>query len=399
MQVSSLSRALYHATGACLTKHTTGTCNHRRRAKHVAMARTLATVVALLLAAVLLSSPPSAAAARAAPPAAHAKQHGIPAVFAFGDSTLDPGNNNRLVGTLVRADHAPYGRDFPGGAATGRFSDGKLITDYIVESLGIKDLLPAYDTAGVDEASTGVSFASGGSGLDEMTARNALVTSFAQQITNFQGLLLEMGKPKAAEIANKSLYVLSAGTNDVTMYYLLPLRAGQYPTIDSYNEYLIGRFEYYMQNLYKLGARNFMVAGLPPVGCLPVQKSLHAMQPPLGSGCIADQNAAAERYNAALQLMLAKFEASTAGVKVAYVDVYGPLKDMATNPQKYGFTETNLGCCGTGLLEMGALCTSVLPQCRSPEQYMFFDSVHPTQATYKALADQIVESHVPKFIK
>jgi len=45
---------------------------------------------------------------------------------------------------------------------------------------------------------------------------------------------------------------------------------------------------------------------------------------------------------------------------------------------------------------MGALCTSALPQCRSPAQFMFFDSVHPTQATYKALADHIVQSHIPQ---
>jgi phospholipase/lecithinase/hemolysin len=30
---------------------------------------------------------------------------------------------------------------------------------------------------------------------------------------------------------------------------------------------------------------------------------------------------------------------------------------------------------------------------------MFFDSVHPTQTTYKALADHVVQSHIPKFIK
>jgi len=45
---------------------------------------------------------------------------------------------------------------------------------------------------------------------------------------------------------------------------------------------------------------------------------------------------------------------------------------------------------------MGALCTSALPLCRSPAQFMFFDSVHPTQATYKALADHIVQSHIPQ---
>ncbi|KAJ1263294.1 hypothetical protein BS78_09G172400 [Paspalum vaginatum] len=354
------------------------------------MARALLAAAAASPLAALLLAPPL----QAAPPSAAA--HDIPAVFAFGDSTLDPGNNNGLA-TLVRADHAPYGRDFPGGAATGRFSDGKLITDYIVESLGVKELLPAFHDSGVTvaEASTGVSFASGGSGIDDLTAQTAMVSTFASQITDFQGLLGRIGQPRAAEIANKSLYVVSVGTNDVTMnYFILPARTGSFPTIDEYSNYLIGRLQDYIQSLYKLGARRFMVAGLPPVGCLPVTKTLS-----LGSSdCNADQNAAAERYNAALQEMLGKLEAASPGATLAYVDVYTPLKDMVAQPQKYGFADTSRGCCGNGLPAMGALCTSALPQCQSPSQFMFFDSVHPTQATYKALADHIVQAHIPKLI-
>ncbi|KAL5231589.1 hypothetical protein ABZP36_030365 [Zizania latifolia] len=361
------------------------------------MAPSLATG-AFFLATFLLASRCAAAAAAPAPaPGPSGAVHDIPAVFAFGDSTMDPGNNNRLS-TLARADHPPYGRDFPGGVATGRFTDGKLITDYIVSSLGIKDLLPAYHANGltVADASTGVSFASGGSGLDDMTASNAMVSTFGSQVSDFQELLGHIGTPRSAEIANKSLYVISAGTNDVTMYFLLPFRATDFPTVDQYSDYLISTLQSYIQSLYKLGARKLMVSGLPPVGCLPVQKSLQGTGS--GSGCVVEQNEAAERYNGKLKKALATVEAASPGAKIAYVDIYTPLKDMATQPKKYGFTQVSLGCCGSGMMEMGALCTSDLPQCQSPSQYMFFDSVHPTQATYKALADQIVKSHVPLFM-
>jgi hypothetical protein len=54
----------------------------------------------------------------------------VPGVVIFGDSVVDAGNNNRLP-TLVRANFPPYGRDFPAThAPTGRFSNGKLATDY-----------------------------------------------------------------------------------------------------------------------------------------------------------------------------------------------------------------------------------------------------------------------------
>ncbi|KQK05816.1 GDSL esterase/lipase At2g31550 [Brachypodium distachyon] len=381
--------------------------------------RSLAPAIAIFLAALLLiaSSSPAASAARSPPPST-AKHHtqaasdagttkpapqerDIPAVFAFGDSTLDPGNNNRFT-TLVRADHAPYGRDFPGAVPTGRFSDGKLITDYIVSALGIKDLLPAYHAPGLthENATTGVSFASGGSGLDDLTARNAMVSTFSSQIADFQQLMSRIGEPKASDVAGKSLFILSAGTNDVTTnYYLMPFRLLNFPIIDGYHDYLISAYQSYIQSLYKLGARRFIVAGMPPVGCLPVQKSLRGMQPPLssGKGCFELQNQETQRYNAKLQKMLVALEAESPGASFNYVDIYTPLKDMVTNPTKYGFTNVEQGCCGTGMLEMGALCTSFLPQCKSPSQFMFFDSVHPTQATYKAIADQIIKNHISQF--
>lgn len=53
------------------------------------------------------------------------------ALFIFGDSFLDAGNNNYInTTTLDRANFWPYGEtffEFP----TGRFSDGRLISDFI----------------------------------------------------------------------------------------------------------------------------------------------------------------------------------------------------------------------------------------------------------------------------
>lgn len=54
----------------------------------------------------------------------------IPAVYAFGDSIVDQGNNN-LIKTLVYCNFPPYGRDFDGGVPTGRFSNGKTPPDLI----------------------------------------------------------------------------------------------------------------------------------------------------------------------------------------------------------------------------------------------------------------------------
>lgn len=54
----------------------------------------------------------------------------FPALFAFGDSILDTGNNNNLA-TLTKCNFPPYGKDFYGGMATGRFGDGRVLSDLI----------------------------------------------------------------------------------------------------------------------------------------------------------------------------------------------------------------------------------------------------------------------------
>lgn len=53
----------------------------------------------------------------------------VPALFIFGDSVVDAGNNNNLY-TIVKSNFPPYGRDFNNQMPTGRFCNGKLAADF-----------------------------------------------------------------------------------------------------------------------------------------------------------------------------------------------------------------------------------------------------------------------------
>ena len=55
---------------------------------------------------------------------------GAAAVIVFGDSIVDPGNNNG-INTIVKCNFPPYGRDLSGGKSTGRFSNGRVASDII----------------------------------------------------------------------------------------------------------------------------------------------------------------------------------------------------------------------------------------------------------------------------
>ncbi|CAI0382533.1 unnamed protein product [Linum tenue] len=65
----------------------------------------------------------------------------IPAALVFGDSIVDTGNNNEILTSPARCNFPPYGRDFYGGVPTGRFSNGKVPSDFLGwKSLGLRTL-------------------------------------------------------------------------------------------------------------------------------------------------------------------------------------------------------------------------------------------------------------------
>ncbi|KQJ84886.1 hypothetical protein BRADI_5g23525v3 [Brachypodium distachyon] len=73
---------------------------------------------------------------------------------------------------------------------------------------------------------------------------------------------------------------------------------------------------------------------------------------------------------------------------------------MATQPHKYGFTQAGLRLPQNRLDRDGssvqqAAATVPLTLGPSPSQFMF---VYPSQATYKALAHQIIKAHISQVI-
>lgn len=95
----------------------------------------------------------------------------VPAVIVFGDSSVDAGNNNQ-ISTMLKSNFEPYGRDFVGGKPTGRFSNGKIPTDFISEAFKVKPMVPAYldPMYNITDFATGVCFASAGTGYDNATS-------------------------------------------------------------------------------------------------------------------------------------------------------------------------------------------------------------------------------------
>ena len=101
----------------------------------------------------------------------------VPAIIVFGDSSVDSGYNNG-ISTILKSNFEPYGRDFFSNQPTGRFSNGRIPTDFISEAFGLKPTIPAYldPMYNIADFATGVCFASAGTGYDNATA-DVLVSS------------------------------------------------------------------------------------------------------------------------------------------------------------------------------------------------------------------------------
>ncbi|XP_010064947.2 GDSL esterase/lipase At4g26790 [Eucalyptus grandis] len=325
----------------------------------------------------------------------------VPAVIVFGDSSVDTGNNNQIA-TVVKSNFEPYGRDYYGGKPTGRFSNGRVFTDFISEAFGIKLAMPAYlDPAhNMTDMATGVCFASAGTGYDNATSNVLSVVPLWKQLEYYkkyrEELMDYLGQEKAETVLREALYIIGLGTNDfLENYYAVPGRSSEF-SIEEYRNFLAGIAGGFVEALYGLGARKISLGGLPPMGCLPLERTRNLF---FGGGCIEEYNNVAKEFNVKIQGLVSKLNDQLSGIQLVFSDPYDILSQIIQNPELFGFTNAKESCCGTGYFEMGYLCDKNNPfTCRDANKYVFWDSFHPTERTSGLVADHAVKTDLAGFL-
>ncbi|XP_050228702.1 GDSL esterase/lipase EXL3-like [Mercurialis annua] len=325
----------------------------------------------------------------------------VEAVYVFGDSIVDTGNNN-YIKTPAHCNFPPYGRDFIGRKPTGRFSNGRVPSDLIAEAFGVKKILPAYldQSLQLDDLLTGVCFASGGNGYDPITSSLAPAFSLSDQLNQFKEYVEKIksgvGEERAATIVSKSISVICTGSNDiVNNYFTIPFRSLHYD-FNSYADFLVTSALSFIKELHGLGARKFGVLSVPPIGCVPSQRTVRGG---LKRECFEEANEAAIVFNSKLSSALFSLNSTLSDSLVVYLDVYYPLLSLIQSPAKYGFEEGNKGCCGTGKIEVTYLCNSFDDPltCQDDTKFIFWDSFHPTQKAYDTLVTIILNKAANSF--
>ncbi|KAL4279493.1 hypothetical protein GQ457_03G036550 [Hibiscus cannabinus] len=319
-----------------------------------------------------------------------ATKFNVTCVVVFGDSSVDPGNNNNIA-TPMKGNFLPYGKDFFRGRPTGRFTNGRLATDFIAEALGYTKAIRPFLHKSLRPVDIlhGVSFASAASGYDELTANLSNVLPVSKQLEYFREYKMRLrqlvGAGKAENIIRNAVAVLSMGTNDFLQnYFLEPIRPKQY-TLEEYQNYLASCMSDDVKTMHSLGITRLVVVGVPALGCMPLVKTLMNQET-----CVEKYNNFSSSFNTKLNVKL-DIARKTLGMKIGYVDAYGIFQDAVNNPKKHGLIETAKGCCGTGTVEYGDTCKG-MSTCGDASKYVFWDAVHPTERMYEIIAGQAIDS-------
>ncbi|KAI3745802.1 hypothetical protein L6452_08211 [Arctium lappa] len=245
------------------------------------------------------------------------------------------------------------------------------------EALGVKEYLPAYLDPSLQEEDllSGVSFASGGSGYDNLTVAISQAIPLSDQLDNFKQYVGELkkniGEESAQQLITNSVFLVVVSTNDLIIS--LPIRRLLDNDIPAYINQLVKSALDFVQEIYELGARKIAFFSAPPVGCFPAVRTIAGG---LDRSCKDEENEAAQSYNSMLKQQLEVLASSLPQSRVAFVDFYNPLISIIENPNQYGLEVTDKGCCGTGNIEVVFLCNKFSPTCNDDSKYLFWDSIH-----------------------
>ncbi|KAK2656431.1 hypothetical protein Ddye_009483 [Dipteronia dyeriana] len=323
--------------------------------------------------------------------AAAAAKQPFPAMFVFGDSLIDSGNNNYLR-SWAKANYVPYGIDFYQRTPTGRFCNGKSIVDFLGDLIGLP-LLPTSEASfrGAD-IDRGVNYASAAAGiLDESGQLLGERFNLRQQVENFRStveqLKKQINKTKMEEYLAKSLIVMNLGSNDYINNYLIP---SFYNSSSNYNplqyaRLLITQYTINIMEVHNLGARKFLLAAIGPLGCMPNQLATRLAPP---GKCVSFVNDMVEAFNKGLLSLVHQLNTNHTTSTFVFANTYAAFTDILNNPDYYGFSVTDRGCCGIGRNKGQITCLPFSIPCLNRDEYIFWDAYHPTQAFNQIIAEK-----------
>lgn len=299
-------------------------------------------------------------------------------LFVFGDSYADTGNQRK---TLAASWKSPYGITFPGKPA-GRFSDGRVLTDFIARLYGIRSPIP-YRWRGFagKKVEDGINMAYGGTGVFDTQFPGPNMTI---QIDLFQSLLRQ--SLYSNQDLRSSMAIVTLSGNDYSAFLL---KGGLFQDISAFITKVVKQVTMNIKRLQSLGVRKVGVTSLQPLGCLPSTTVLTSFQQ-----CNATQNTAVNFHNLLLRQAVDNLNRiNNSSSSVFVIDLNTAFNTVLENKGFVGevrFESPLKPCCmGVNMVDScGSLDDKgqkMYTVCNDPKSSFFWDDVHPTQAGWRAV--------------
>lgn len=284
-------------------------------------------------------------------------------VVVFGDSLSDPGNAFVIQGEVsVRpydlVPSAPYAR---GGL---HFTNGETWVEQLAKPSKLnRSVGPALRVPGVFS-----NYALGGA----RARRTSSGLDLTDQVTLF---LSDFGN----QVPSDALYVFFIGGNDI-QDALVALKDDStgVTSIDIINEAVTAIRDNFGA-LEEVGARTFLVLNGPNLAAAPVIRlQERSVQEAAQRLSIA--------FNDALEAVLGDLEMMFPKITINRFDFFKLINEV-TDPEAAVFLEVENPCITPGVI-VGAVCTQ-------PDDFLFWDGIHPTLAGHALLARRVGEVLTP----
>ncbi|KAK4793655.1 hypothetical protein SAY86_024090 [Trapa natans] len=358
-------------------------------------------------------------------------------IFNFGNSLSDTGNYLAVgAPAFPFIGQLPYGQTFF-NRATGRASDGRLIIDFIAESLGLPFLPPYLKLVEGPFVKTGVDFAVfGATALD---AKFFVDRNLGPLLITTDSLSVQLGwfkKWKSSICTTKwecddyfktSLFVVGEiGGND----YNVPLLFTSGSSLEQVRSFVPAVIEAIINAtsaLIEEGAVNLLVPGNLPIGCIPAYLTAYqgSNQTTINprTGCMDAFNAFSQYHNRLLIRALYRLRKKYPHTRIMYADFYGASIRFYNMPQFFGkgfFLSLNIIKNDTALTMIYAISTSGFSReslltaccgggggpfnfnpnrvcgapgstvCKETTTHVSWDGVHLTDAAYRYMAKGVI---------
>lgn len=239
------------------------------------------------------------------------------------------GDSLSATGTLSQATIEAYLLNQ--GYSQGRYSNGSVWIDYLASDLHL--------------ASSQISnFARGGATTG--SEGNSLVPGLVTQVQLFVQTE-QQTKPNA-------LYILWAGAND----YLQGV-SNATVSVENITQAIL--------SLANNGAKKLLVANLPDLGQLPATRS---------SANSAQLSALTQAHNQGLRRALKLLSQQYSHLQIVTLDANALYSEAIANPAAFGFSNVT------------SACLSGSSRCGKPDQFLFWDGIHPTSAAHRVIAER-----------